>query len=312
MISHPDQVTDDALEVARFIIHERTHGADYTNYSYQELVEAKESINAEKYPVKARQLVEEFKKRDLNENIIDIAEKDLFHINQISKYKIGQSFSNLKVRPDVNFLKYDYKKKDFLKTDIDHLILFISSPGYYDFIQINDGRIELQILHNGDKNENGFKFFYFDTYEKKNYESILHGFSKEFAITFLINFIEKGHSSFSEIEWRLIEKNLLRFLYSSTSLVLLIGFIVMSAIYKFLPESFLAENLSTHLFDTSHTKSYFFIFLTTLLGFKLIEDRHQVKNLSKLSTREKYDTISSYFVLIIMALFVYYMVLPEL
>ncbi|HCI69574.1 MAG TPA: hypothetical protein DHV30_02810, partial [Balneola sp.] len=141
---------------------------------------------------------------------------------------------------------------------------------------------------------------YFDKNEQKTYDSIVHGFSKQYSISLLKNFLEKGKSELNQIEWKVLKKR------SFLSLTIFIAFLVLYFIIPLVVKyeiRFISQYISNYL-DIIRVASIYF--LVVILSYNVFTERNQFKHFNKLSGREKIDTVMSLVITIFFVLLIYY------
>ena len=291
MLRYPRSFTKQAIEAASYILEERIKCVDYTQYTYYDLIDVKNHINAEKYPVRAALLYQEISRRKRSEDFKSVAEK-----NQLDSIKINPRLGVIfKGNNDLN---------DEVEITLDDFKNYLIKPTFGKYVKIEDSRIELFVIFDTNKSQHGFFLEYYDKYEKLEYRSKLHGLSKGFTIEYLKSFIEKGKSELQNLEWVLVKKK---------SLVSLILTLVPIAIFFTLSIffNFKINPIYDLILEYEDLIFSFFMYLFLVQSiYNVFSNSEQFKNLSKLTFREKFDTISSIFVPLIIASFIYFDLTP--
>lgn len=290
MLSNPSRFRPEAIKLAVYILEKRKESPDYDSYSLYDLIDARNHINEEKFPVRTHYL-------DLQ---ISARKRKDHETSKEDKNKAQRDAIKINPRLSVTIKKGGNKPDEETEISLEDFKGFLLEPSYSQYLKIEDSTTELFIMYDPGKTQHGYYFEYFDKYTELEYRSQLHGLSIEFTIRFLKDFLEKGKSSFKEIDWVQIKsKSIFSLIFSLTPIALLF---VLGISYKFKIDP-LYELIIVYKSAFIQPLLYFILALSILKTFK---DRNQLKNLSKLTGLEKYDTITNLFVPFIIAALIYF------
>lgn len=294
MIQNPQSFTQQAIEAANYILEERSKCVDYSQYTYPDLIDVKKHINSEKYPVRAALLLQEISKRKRDQDF------------DSEKQKQRKESIRINPRLGISLKKRDNKLNEEIEITLEDFKGFMLDPTYGEYIKIEDSAVELFVIFDTDKNRHGFFLEYYDKYEKLEYRSRLHGLSENYTIEYLKNFLEKGKTELKTLDWVQIKKtSLLSLIISSVPVVLFLT-LVISFHFKINPVYDLILEYRNLIIN-----GFVYLFLSLSI-YNVYSNLWQFKNLSKLTHKEKFDTISSIFIPIVLAGLIYFDLIPSI
>ena len=290
MLSKPSQFRPEAIKLAEYILEKRKESPDYDSYSLHDLIDARNHINEEKFPVRTHYL-------DLQ---ISTRKRKDYGASKEEKNRAKKDAIKFNPRLSVTIKKGENKPDEETEISLEDFKEYLIDPQYNEYIVVEDYSVKLFIHFDFDKNRYGFFFSYFDKNEQKTYDSIVHGFSKQYSISLLKNFLEKGKSELNQIEWKVLKKR------SFLSLTIFIAFLVLYFIIPLVVKyeiRFISQYISNYL-DIIRVASIYF--LVVILSYNVFTERNQFKHFNKLSGREKIDTVMSLVITIFFVLLIYY------
>lgn len=224
--------------------------------------------------------------------------KETFESEEVKKRRLKEAIEfNPRLRLKIK--KGGTKLKEETEASLEDLKEFLIDPPANEYISIEDSSVELFAHFDFNQHQYGFFFNYFDKKESKNFDSIIHGFSNEFAISFVKDFIEKGKKELEQIEWRQIKKGSILTVGAYFFLIILFFLIPLATEYEII---FISGFISTHIEIVRIVFTYFFI---GTFALSILSDRKQFKYFNKLSNREKFDTVFSLLVFIFFAVLIF-------
>lgn len=290
MLSNPSQFRPEAIKLAEYILEKRKESPDYDSYSLHDLIDARNHINEEKFPVRTHYL-------DLQ---ISARKRKDYETSKEDKNKAQRDAIKFNPRLSVSIKKGGNKPDEETEISLEDFKEYLVDPQYNEYIVVEDSSVKLFIHFDFDKNRHGFFFSYYDKYEQKTYDSIVHGFSKQYSISLLKNFLEKGKSGLNQIEWKDFKKGYLLPLIITLSLLILFFGVPLALKYEV---SFLSEFISTHLSQIRTVALYLFL---GLLAVNIFNDRNQFKYFSRLTLKEKFDNIFQVIILLGLIALIYF------
>lgn len=292
MLQNEKDFDANAIKVAKYIQEERENCVYYSTYIFSDLLDVKNHIDEEKYPVRAALLNNEISKRKSSE--------EYFNAKETQELILEKKSIQINPRLRISLEKAD--TKGLRETiDLDQLKEYLIKPKYGEFIKVSDSTVDLFIIYEIDKNQHGFSFEYQDKNNDEYFKSTLHGLSKEFSISFAKNFIEKGKNDLETLNWRKIKKEGSKF-SSIFTYVYSVLFIIIALSVQF--EINPISDLITQHKDTLKKPFLYFLFLISVLN--IYSTREQFLHLPKLSNKEKFDTFFSILFPIILAAIIYF------
>lgn len=284
MLSTPSHFRPESIRFAEYILEKRKESPDYDSYSLYDLIDARNHINEEKFPVRTHYL-------DLQ---ISARKRHDYSSSNEERNKAQKDAIRINPRLSVSIKKGGSKIEEEIEISLDDFKDYLIDPQYNEYIVIEDSSIKLFVQFDFDKNRHGFFFSYYDKYEQKTFDSTVHGISKNFTLPFLKNFLEKGKSELKQIEWKTLKKG--SFISLILSILFLVFFIGVPLALKY-EVLVLSDFISTHLTKIKTVVIYLFL---GLLAVNVFNDRKQFKYFSRLTLKEKFDTIFQVIILIVL------------
>jgi hypothetical protein len=304
MLDHPEGIVKEAYKVVEYILEERNQAVKYLKLSDEGLIEALKDIDKEEFPVRYKFLENEIRNRDFNRNV-DNFNEEAPKVATISRKMKLSPLLKFRKRPDI-VLKLQGRTELQLDDISDEgFRSHLMEPESQEVLVVEDSRTRLFIQFDTSKHEYGYKFWYFDKYQKSSFHSILHGISDVFAFQLISGFIENGKTELELLNWKEIkESDLQKFL---RGIVLIINYSFIATVVFFLIDnSYLETGITDYVQSFLETNPIYFIgFIVFSIIFTVIRDRHQLLNLRKLSPEEIIDTLVPIFFLPLFLIVIY-------
>lgn len=292
MVRNKSKFDGNAVKVAEYILEERANCIDYTTYTFADLIDVKNHIDEEKYPVRVALLNNEISKRKIN--------KELFIQKKVKATDFENELSKIRIKPDIIIKKQDFKSNDLKTIEVSELHLLFKDSHKYKFFTIEDSSTRLVFDYDLWRHEYGFKFFYYDKINKKNYRSILHGMNNSFAFELVKKFLVNGKKVLKAIEWLEVDSQTVGFFKAIFYLFLTIALFSTNYIYQ--NSSSFIEVKQTNFFVSfilENQKNIFYMLIPPILFF-VYRDRKQLLHFKRLTGFERFDTFMMLFCLVLL------------
>lgn len=312
MVNHPEGIKKEAFKVAQYILDERKQVGNYSTFTYSELLDAQSSINKEVFPARIHLIEEEIKNRNFDRELIPFDLSDDITPRSLKEKLTFTPLPSFRIRPDTSFKQQGDTIDQFVSISEEDFRLNLLNPeGQRDLI-VEDFNIRLYIRFDTQKHEYGFKFWYFDKNLKKEYKSVLHGISDSFAIQFIADVINKGKSELQILKWKEVRSSVFADIIHTFQTILTYSASAV-ILYLFIDQQFFSATFSNIVFDFLFSNARFIFVIgafSMLLG--IIQSRHQLMNLKKLSIYEQIDTLSPILIFPLFLLIAYLMWISDL